>query len=82
MDSEEEYLKQLKSVGGVGAVSLGSDDLKDLSPALKSFPVIQCYGVREKVKLAEIERELKSKRARCVKIYLGYIHRFAHDKAY
>jgi hypothetical protein len=77
-----QYLKELKEIGGVGAVGHGGKGVRILEPELASLPLYQCYGVREGVSPAAVEKALKAKQARCVKIYLGYVHRFAADKAY
>jgi len=78
----EQYLGELKEIGGVGAVGHGGNGARKLEPELAKLPLYQCYGVRQKVEVAKVDAALKEKRARCVKIYLGYVHRFAYDKAY
>jgi hypothetical protein len=77
-----QFLKELKEIGGVGAVGHGASGVRKLEPELASLPLYQCYGVRQKVNVADVEKALKSNSARCIKIYLGYIHRFAYDRAY
>lgn len=79
----DEYIKEMKEAGVVGAISHTSSGGRDLiDPRLKDLNVISCYGVGEKINLADIEKQLKNKKFQCVKIYLGYIKRYAYDKAY
>lgn len=82
LQTEEQYLKELKEIGGVGAVSHADRGAPALGGGLEKLPAYQCYGVGQKVNVKDVERALKSKRARCLKIYLGYIHRYAYDAAY
>jgi predicted TIM-barrel fold metal-dependent hydrolase len=89
LETKEQYLKELKEAGVVGAVSHNVDWSHDEKKEprlpyqdLSAHHVIQCYGVGKKVDPETIEEGLKSKKFRCVKIYLGYIHRFAFDSEY
>lgn len=77
----EEYLKERREAGVAACVaheSRASHEFKDLS----GQRVIQCGGVDEKVDVRGLEAGLKAGRYRCLKIYLGYVHRWAYDKAY
>jgi len=79
--SQEQLEKEMKAAGVVGGVALTyeyDDGYHDLS----RIGVFHCIGVREKIELEKIEEGLNSERFRCVKIYLGYSHRFAYDPAY
>lgn len=81
-DTREQYLKELRDANVVGAVvhmGAGEDDA-DLS--LKDYGVLFCAGVEGKVNAALLEKQLKSGRYGCVKIYLGYIYQYAYDKNY
>lgn len=82
LQTEDQYLKELKEIGAVGAVSHSDGGAPALNSGLAQLPVYQCYGVRRQVDVKDVERALREKRARCIKIYLGYIHRYAYDKAY
>ncbi|MBI5882596.1 MAG: amidohydrolase family protein [Elusimicrobia bacterium] len=77
----EDYLKQRKEAGIVASVSMEMWK-DDRSPDLRSRHVIHCAGVGERVDLERIEKGLESGRYGCVKIYLGYIPRYASDPAY
>lgn len=80
MVSKEQYQKELKEIGAVAAVTHMHNGIGKIEDV--GIPVLRCYGVGKKVSRASVEKELKAKRARCIKIYLGYVHRFASDKAY
>ncbi len=80
--TEEEFKKELKEANVVAAIShttrKGSQKFKDL----KRLNVFQCFGVTEKIDLKSLETGLKKKDYQCIKIYLGYVHRYAYDKAH
>jgi hypothetical protein len=82
MDSKEQYLKELKEIGAVAAVAHMHDGVEKMDADLAAYPILRCSGVGKNVNLRQIEKDLKSKTARCIKIYLGYVHRYAYDKAY
>ncbi|MBI5211639.1 MAG: amidohydrolase [Elusimicrobia bacterium] len=77
----EDYLKQRQAAGIVASVSM-EQWTGDRSPDLRQHRVIRCAGVGERVDLDRIEKGLESGRYGCVKIYLGYIPRYAADPAY
>jgi uncharacterized protein len=81
MQSKEEYLKEMADNNVVGAVA-HTGYLGDFYGDLKGRNVIFCYGVGHNVNEAEIEDGLKAGKYGCIKIYLGYIHRYAFDDAY
>lgn len=78
----EEYAKEMKEAGVVGAISHSSRGGEKRDSRLDSLNVIHCYGVDDKVNLKHIEQTLKKNEYQCVKIYLGYVKRYAYDKAY
>jgi hypothetical protein len=69
------------NIGVIGAVrhtdldKQGSTDFTDQN-------VVYCAGLRERIDIKALESGLKSKRYGCIKIYLGYVHRYAYDKEY
>jgi|OpeIllAssembly_1097287.scaffolds.fasta_scaffold31020_2 hypothetical protein len=81
MQSKEEYLKEMTDHNVVGAVA-HTGYLGDFYEDLKERNVIFCYGVGDEINEKEIDEALKSGKYGCVKIYLGYIHRYAFDDAY
>lgn len=81
MPSKEAYLKEMEENNVVGAVSHMRDP-GDYDQELHNRNVVFCYGIGDKVNQQEIEHGLKSGKYGCVKIYLGYIHRYASDKEY
>lgn len=79
--TQEEFFKQMQAAGIKGAVShTGSDENEYVSLADKN--VFHCYGVGEVLNASKLENGLKSKKYRCIKIYLGYVHLYASDKNY
>jgi hypothetical protein len=80
-DTLEQYLKEMKGAGVVGAVvhtGAHQEGYQDLS----KYNVIHCAGTNDKVNVRAIEAGLKDGRFQCIKIYLGYVHRFAYEKEY
>lgn len=80
--TREQYLKERKETGVVASISHVSEDGAGYNADMKAENVFHCFGIGKKVDLAKLERGLKSRDYRCVKIYLGYIHRFASEEPY
>jgi hypothetical protein len=79
-DTKEQLAAEMRRHNVVGAVSLGHDgdpwvDLSDLG-------VVQCIGIGATIDPARIDVELASGRYRCIKVYLGYVHKYAADPSY
>jgi uncharacterized protein len=74
----DQYFKEWREAGIVGAVAHTAADGANFHD-LASRNVIYCGGVGEQVDLKRIENGLKSRQYRCIKIYLGYGHRYAYD---
>ena len=79
--TEEEYFKEWREAGVVGAVAHTSQTLGNFHN-LKDRNVTYCAGAGTHVKVAAIAAGLKSGKYGCIKIYLGYVHRYAYDPAY
>jgi predicted TIM-barrel fold metal-dependent hydrolase len=77
----EQYFKEWREAGIVGAVAHTSATGENFYDLAKRN-VIYCGGVGETVELKRIENGLKSRQYRCIKIYLGYGHRYAYDRQY
>jgi hypothetical protein len=77
----DQYFKEWSEAGIVGAVAHTSATGENFYD-LEKRNVIHCGGVGETVDLKRIENGLKSRQYRCVKIYLGYGHRYAYDRQY
>jgi predicted TIM-barrel fold metal-dependent hydrolase len=71
----------MKEARVVGALSMTADFMKDY-PDLSSSGIKYCAGLREKIDYKRLEEKLKNKEYACIKIYLGYVHRWAYDAAY
>lgn len=79
--TREQYFKEWREAGVVGAVAHTTEDGSDFHD-LKDQNVIYCAGVGENINKKRIESGLKSGQYGCIKVYLGYTHRFAYDKKY
>ncbi|MGE0616559.1 MAG: amidohydrolase family protein [Bacteriovoracia bacterium] len=83
VNSAEQLFKEMDKHGVVGAVSMtGQDHRRGFDASLKRKQVKFCAGVAMKVDVAGIERGLKAGDYSCIKIYLGYVYRYAYDAAY
>jgi hypothetical protein len=79
--TEEEYFKEMKEAGVIGAVAhvaRNGEDYKNL----RSKNIIHCFGLEAKVDEKRLESGLKSGQFGCIKVYLGYVHQYAYDKNY
>jgi uncharacterized protein len=79
--TEAEYFKEWKEAGIVGAVAHTGPSRSNYVD-LRSKNVIHCAGVGERMDARQIESGLKSGKYGCLKIYLGYVHRYAYDPRY
>ena len=79
--TREEYFKEMRENGVVGAVAQLSSSGKGYVD-LRLENVIHCAGVGAKPDVRELENGLKSGKYGCIKIYLGYIFQYASDKNY
>ncbi|MBX2987197.1 MAG: amidohydrolase family protein [Bdellovibrionaceae bacterium] len=83
VQTKEQFLREMKESGVVGAVVHTSDNGRTgYNEDMKEHHVVHCLGVEEKVDAARLDQALRSKKYSCLKIYLGYVHRYANDKAY
>ena len=71
-------MKRAKVVAGVLMEHEGEDPYKDAT----ELNSIVCAGVRDKVNAAAIEKGLKEGHYGCIKIYIGYVWRYAYDPVY
>lgn len=76
------YFKEWEAAGVVGGVVHTSDLNKRYVDLPADKNVIFCAGVREKIDYQALEKGLKSKKFNCVKIYLGYVKKWAYDSSY
>lgn len=77
-----EFLTQMKTAGITQAISHSGRQEGENFADLKEYGVFHCIGVGEKTQVQKVETVLKKGKARCIKIYLGYIHRYASDPIY
>jgi uncharacterized protein len=79
--TREDLARELARACVVGAVVHRQDGQPWTDP-LPGLKVVQCYGVGERVDAAELEEGLRSGTFGCIKLYLGYIWRYADDPAH
>jgi len=79
--TREGLLAEMKSNHVVGAVAHVGQDLQNWENLI-SENIIHCAGAGYKIEYAKIEAGLKDRRYRCIKIYLGYVHRWAYAPEY
>ena len=79
--TEEQYFQEWREAGVVGAVAHTTTTGGNFQN-LKQRNVIYCAGVGPETKINEIESGLKSGKFGCLKVYLGYVHRYAYDQVY
>lgn len=79
--SRETLEKEMKQNGVIGAIShtksayVGHFDGTPMN-------IVHCAGIDDDTKLAVVEDGLKKKKFSCIKIYLGYIHKYATHPLY
>lgn len=80
-NTKEQYFRELKESNVIGAVSMNSRNGGGLliDP---DHHIVNCVGIAIPVNYQKIEEGIKNKKYRCIKIYLGYVHAFAADRAY
>jgi hypothetical protein len=79
--SQARYFEEWKLAGVVGAVAHTSANGGGVFP-LKDRNVIYCAGLGEQSNVKTIEAGLRSGKFGCLKVYLGYVHRYAYDQRY
>lgn len=80
--SREGLLKEFNGSNVVGAVAMMSRDGVGYDAELAKRGVSFCFGIPEKPDYKLIEAGIKAGKFSCLKIYLGYIHKFAADVMY
>lgn len=80
--SRDDLLQEFKDAGIVGAVSMMSRTGTGYDEELAKKGVTFCVGISLTPDYKAIEEGLKNKKYGCIKIYLGYIHKFASDVLY
>jgi uncharacterized protein len=77
----EALLEQWREAGVVGGIA----HLNQQGEGGGSWPglnIVQCIGVGASIRPAAVEKAIRSGRYKCIKVYLGYAHRYAADPAY
>lgn len=76
-----QYFKEWEAAGVVGAVAHTATDGGNYQE-LPGRNVIYCAGVGDIVNLRALASGLRTGKYGCIKIYLGYVHRYAYSKQY
>jgi predicted TIM-barrel fold metal-dependent hydrolase len=79
--TREQLERELRNAGVVGAIA-HTARYDDGWVELRSRGVVHCAGIDAEVDAARLEEGLAAGRYRCIKIYLGYVHQWAHDPKY
>ena len=79
--TQDQYFKEWAEAGVVGAVAHTSSTGSGFYD-LKSRNVIYCAGIGETTDIRKLDADLRSGKYGCIKIYLGYVHRYAYDRLY
>jgi hypothetical protein len=79
---EELFFKELDEAHVVGAVAHTFESGKYFYKNLKNKNIIHCLGLAEDTSYSEAEASIKSGKFSCMKVYLGYIYKYATDKTY
>ena len=80
-DTLDEFLRQRREAGIAASVSF-NQWAGAPSADLSAHHVLHCAGVGDKIDPQALARGLEDHRYGCIKIYLGYIRRYASDPAY
>lgn len=80
-DTREQYLKELRESNVVNSViHVGMNEKPTVD--LKPYGAIHCAAMSPKVNYKTVEDGLKDGTYQCIKIYLGYVHKYASDVLY
>ena len=80
--SGDELTREWAAGGIVGGVAHPPPLKPAAEPKRQAANVISCAAVDDKADLRQIEAGLKERRVGCLKVYLGYVHRYASHLAY
>lgn len=89
LDTKESFLREMREAGVVGMVAHTDGDGSDYVD-LKAERVLHCAGLaddwgrgaRAGADARRLDADLKSGKYGCIKVYLGYVHRWASDPGY
>lgn len=79
--TRDDLVRELERGCVVGAV-VHRQDGEPWTDPLPGLSVVQCYGVGAQVDAIGLEAGLKAGTFGCIKVYLGYVWRFADDPEY
>ncbi len=79
--TQQELLRQLREAGAIAAIGHTGEEDKDYYD-LRHLQIYHTAGIGLSTKPEDVERGLREGKYRGIKIYLGYVHRFANDPLY
>lgn len=83
-DVNSPMIAELRTAGIVGVVTHSSAKAVPTSPVpfTDQLRVVRCIGIGEKTRVIDVSRALQRGLGQCLKIYLGYIPKYASDPYY
>lgn len=82
VSSREALVAEMKEANVVAGVALESRTGSSNAADLAGLPIIRCAGISKKVDTRKVENGLRNGTYNCIKIYLGYIYKYASDPSY
>ena len=79
--SYSQLKKEMKNANVVGGVAISNEKM-DGYRDLRGDHIIHCRSISQTTRRVDLEKDLKSGEFGCIKIWLGYIPRFAGDAHY
>lgn len=80
--TKEQLLREMRENGVVGAVAHAGANEENYVEGMREHGVIHCIGAGYSPDPVRVEKLLRSGRYSCVKVYLGYVSRYANDPVY
>ena len=78
----DELAREWRAAGVVGGVAQPPPLKPSTVPKQQQGNVVSCTAVDDNVSVEQVEAGLKERRVGCLKVYLGYVHRYASDPVY
>jgi uncharacterized protein len=81
IDSKERFISDAKKYG-IGGFVCHTRTEKSKVPTVEGMSGAFCAGIREQYDISVVEEGIKSKKFKCIKIYLGYVYKYPYDEFY
>lgn len=79
--TREEFWREMKEAHVMAAVALEQPN-GNFAADLKPPQIFKCVGLGDNPNYRNVEEKLRTTGYHCLKIYLGYTHKFANDKSF